>query len=494
MKLINLTAALLIALTPVFAGCSREKQLLDTVPADAAAVMVLDAEKLVGYMDGTAYGGTMTAGEVLDRFLLRATDRSRNELKTLLTSDAVDRHAMVGFSVKGEGASVISSMKEGDFFYTFDIKDIDRLVSELNCGSPTDIDGYDTYYLEGATLFVKNKQGWIAWGDPAAAARQLDIQLGIASNTAISSVKGVMEYLSDDDGFLRTAVSMAQTGEQGWTCVTTSVDDAVKKLEVDAEYLDPSGKKAYMDKYLKDINLDLFSLTTPSDMFVMAVGIRHDTDWEGLVNYINALYPLDTRQRGAIALALPYLKRIDGTLLVAAGSTVDDRISRSGFSNDVNFVVAVQVARDQAKATLKDFAGFASLAGIPMIEKDGEYIIQARGMTPVTMKIINGSTVVIANRSLDQLGNDAAKKEMKGKSFGVWANVPNSIGESIYGGRGFRLTMDLDGDFEADFSLNGSTAPIFEQLASIVAAGTDERPDTGDADNSLGFTPLDTIR
>lgn len=495
MRFRNLTAAFMLVMMLGIAGCSREKQLLDTVPADAASVMVLDAEKLTGYMNGSAYGGSLTADEVLDRFLFKATKRSRNELKTLLTSDAVDRHAMVGFSVKGDGGSVMSSIKEGDFFYTFKINDVDKFVGLLDVGSPTVIGDYDVYQLEGAVLFIKDNQGWIAWGDPAGAARKLDTQLDIASNTALSSIKGVTGYLDGDDGFLRTAISMAQTGEQGWVCVTASVDDAGKELEVDANYLDPSGKKAKMDKYLQDINTDMLSYTTPADMIVMAVGIRHDTDWEGLINYCQAIYPLDSRQRAALALVLPYLKRIDGTLLVAAGVTADERISsRKDFSNDVNFVVAVNVAKSQAKATLKDFAGVASLLGIPMIEKDGGYILQAKGMSPVTLKIVNGSTIVFANRSLEQLGNDAALKVMSGNSFGIWANIPDATGETLYGGRGFKLTMSLDGDFESSFALNGSSTPILEQLAVIMAADDEEVVAAPDSDITPGFTPIDTIR
>ncbi len=496
MKLKNLTAALLLVMTFGFAGCSREKQLLDTVPADAASVMVLDAEKFTGYMNGSAYGGSLSADEVLDRFLLRATDRSRNELKTLLTSDAIDRNMMVGFSTKGTRTSVFASMN-GNFFYTFMIKDVEKFITGLDVGSPTEIGDFAAYQLEGAVLLVKERQGWITWGDPAAAAGTLDTQLDVASNTAITSVKGVAEYLGDDDGFLRTAISMAQTGEQGCVCVTADIGDAGKELEVNACYLDSSGKKAKMDKYLEDIDTGMLSYTTPSDMIVMAIGIKHDTDWEGLINYCQAIYPLDSQQRAALALALPYLKRIDGTLLVAAGATVDQRLSRPDFSNDVNFVVAVQVDKNQAKATLKDFAGVASLLGVPMIEKDGGYILQARGMAPVTLKIVNGSTIVLANRGLEQLGNDAALKVMSDNAFGLWANIPDAAGESIYGGRGFRLTMELDDDFETDFSFNGSDAPILEQLSAIVAADTDERPAETAADDyssTPGFTPIDTIR
>lgn len=495
MKLRNLTAALLSILTIGLASCNRDRQLLDTVPADAAMVMVLDAERLTGYMNGKAYGGQLNADQVIDRFLVKATARSRNEIKTLLTSDAIDRHSIVGFSAKGDSHSVVASIEKGDFFYTFDIKDAVRLTADLDAGSPTSIDGYDAYQLEGATLFVKDKQGWIAWGDPAVAARKLDSQIDIASNTAISSVDGISRFLSSGNGVLLSAMSMELTGEQGWICTTADIDDAGKQLLVNADYLDHSGKKAQMDKYLKDIDTDMLSFTTPSDMFVMAVGIKQDTDWEGLFNYISAIYPLDARKRGALALALPYLKRIDGTLLIAAGATADNRLSRSNFSSDLNFVVAVKVAKNQAKTTLKDFAGVASLTGIPMIEKDGTYILQARGMSPVTMKIVDGSTVVIANRSLEQLGNDSAAKVMKGNSFALWANIPEETAEAMYGGRGFKLTMTLDGNFQSTFSFNGSSAPLLEQLATSISDNTDERPvEMNDADNTLGFTPLDTIR
>lgn len=498
MRLRDFAPVALIALMGVMAACGRQQHLLDTVPADAGMVVVLDAEKLTGYMDGKAYGGTLDADGVLDRFLVRATGRSRNEVKTLLTTDAINRHSLVMFSSKGDDVSVISSMKRGDCFYTFEINNLERLVAQLGAGAPENVDGFDAYRLEGAVMLVRDRQGWIAEGDASSAAKALAAQLAVAANSPLSSQKGVASHLTGDDGFMRSIVSMANTGEQGWVCADVAIDDTGRQLEVDAEYLGADGKKAYMDKYLKDIDTKLLRYATPSDMFVMAAGIRPDTDWEGLFNYLQAIYPMSSHQRSAMAVAFPYLKRLDGTLLVAAGVTVDDRLSRAVIASDINFVVAIQVDKSRAKDTMKDFAGLVSLTGVPMIEKDGEYFIQAKGMPPVTMKLVDSSTIVIANRNLDQLGNEAAAKVMKGNSLGVWANVPNSTGEAVYGGRGFRLTMELDGGFESEFALNGSTMPLLEQLAGIVAAGTDERAVTedvaSDTAEGMGFVPLDTIR
>lgn len=493
MRLNRLLPAIAMGIAALLTGCSGDKKLLDTVPADAAAVVVLDAEKLVGYMNGPAYGGTLSSDAVLDRFLVKSTERSRSELKALLTSDAVNRHFMVGFAVKGSGSSVFTSMRKGVQVYTFEINNVDRLVEQMGATEAVPTEGFDTYELEGATLFVKGKQGWIAGGDAVEAAKMLAEQLEIASNTPVSAVKGINEYLTDDDGFLRTAISMAQTGEQGWTCVTTSIDDAGKQLEVDADYIGPDGKKADMDKYLGSIDMKLLDYTTPADMIVAAVAVKSSTDWDFLVNYVQAIYPMTFQQRSALAVAMPYLKRIDGTLMVAAGITRDDRVSPGDFTNEINFVAAVQVDKSKAKTMLADLASMASVAGMPMVQKGDDYIFQPSGATPITLKLVNGNCLIITNRQLDQLGNDAARKTLKGNSFGLWANVPNSTGEAVYGGRGFKLTMELDDDFESEFSLNGSTAPILEQLATMMSNDVNETPDESDSEEFMGFTPLDTI-
>ncbi len=486
MKVKHLLVMLLTGMTIMLGSCSRDKELLDTVPANATGLAVLDAVRLTGYMDGTAYGGTLTTDAVLDRFLVNLADSRREKLKALLNSTAIDRHTIVGFSAA-------SSTRKGAGFFTFIITDEKQFLADMQLGGPLEMEGFSAYDFDGLALFIKGNQAWVTAGDAVDAAAELNRQLDMASNKSVASLNGVSSFLSDTEGMLRMAVAMESTGGSGWTCLTVDLDDKARKIELTGEYLDAAGKRAPMDRYFEPIDMKLLRYSTPSDILVIAVGIPAKTDWEGLIRDISAIYPVNARQRSTFGLLLPYLKRIDGTLLVAVGVTEDDRLTSSGFSNDINFVVAVQADKKKLKETISDIAGVVSVLGLPMIEKDGEYVIHAKGMAPVIMKTVDDDCIVVTNRSLDQLGNDAARQVMKGNTFGLWANVPNATGEAMYGGRGFSLSMELDGNFESDFSFNGSTAPILEQIVTLMSNGNNEPP-VADVPGDLGFTPLDTIR
>ena len=58
-------------------GCDSDVRLLDTVPADAAAVVAVNAVRLNEDLDGVRNGGKLTADETLDRLLVNSTDRAK---------------------------------------------------------------------------------------------------------------------------------------------------------------------------------------------------------------------------------------------------------------------------------------------------------------------------------------------------------------------------------------------------------------------------------
>ncbi len=494
MNIRNLAAAVMCGLAmEVMVSCGGSDRLLDTVPADAAGVVTINTRELIKSFNGIGYGGRLTADETLDRFLSHASEPTRVQLKTLVTSDAVDRGVIAGFAVKGSGASVVDMMQRGDYVYTFTIADEKKLLSQLGCSTSQVIEGYDAYALDGATLFIKGHQAWIMAGDPMDSARLLDEQLQRAANTSVMSVKGVGRYLDENDDIMRVAIATDLAGDKGWTCASVEVDDHGRALEIEGKYIDINGKEPAMDKYLKPIDLDLMDYTMPSDVFVMAVGLRPDTDWDGLMQYVQAVQPLDYRQRALIGMVVPYLKRIDGTLMIAAGPTLDERLTKADFSNDINFIVAVQMKKSEVAKTMSDFGDLLSMLGAPMMKRGDEYVIQVPGMAPVMLKTVDGNCIVLTNRPLQQIGNEAARKAMKGNGLALWANIPDSLGEAVYGGHGFNLTAELDDDFEARFMFNGQVAPIMEQFALIMSP--DKSDDTSaSADDDLGFIPVDTIR
>ncbi len=495
MNIRNLAAVMLCGLAMgVMVSCGGNDRLFDSVPADAAGVVTINTRELMKSLDGVAYGGRLTADETLDRFLSHASEPTKVQLKALLASDAVDRGVIAGFAVKGAGASVVEMMKRGEYVYTFAVADEKKLLSQLGCSAAESLEGYDAYALDGATLFVKGRQGWIMSGNPADNVRVLDEQLQRAANTSVLSLKGVGRYLDENDDIMRVAVSTDLAGDKGWTCASLEVAEHGRALEIEGKYIDINGKEPAMDKYLKSIDLDLLDYTMPSDVFVMAVGLRPDTDWDGLMQYVQALQPLDYRQRALIGMIVPYLKRIDGTLMVAAGPTLEERLTKADFSNDINFIVAVQMKKSEVAKTMSDFGDLLSMLGAPMVKRGDEYVIQVPGMAPVILRTVDGNCIVLTNRPLQQLGNDAARKAMKGNGLALWANIPDSVGEAVYGGRGFNLTAGLDDDFEVKFMFNGQAAPIMEQFAMIMSPDNAGGDGVSSSADDLGFTPVDTIQ
>jgi hypothetical protein len=488
-------AALACGLMLIVSACQGKGSLLNSVPADAAAVMTVNIKKLGIALDTKTYGGTMTAEETADKFLAYASDSARKQIKALFTTDIIDGDIVAGFVASGNSASISNMLKTSDYIYTFLIKDTNKLIASLGKKSEKTDEGFDIYPLDGAFLYIKDDQGWIMADDNSA--KILSQQLTLAENKSILSMKGVGEYLKDNDNIVRLAIpTSANAEDKGWACVSADIDDNGKELEFEAKSIDVNGKELNMSKDLQNIDPKLLKYTMPSDVFVMAAGISPNTDWDKLVNYASTLQPLDFKQRAFIGMLLPYLKRIDGTVLIAAGPTVEEHVSAANFSNAINFVVAIQMKKDQVKATMKELGGVISMMGLSANNKGDEYVLQFPGMAAVTLKSVDNNSIVLTNRPLQQLGNDAATKVMKGNAFGLWTNISNSFGEATYGGRGFKLTMELENDLEATFGFNGTVNPIIEELASLVSPSNNVNVNgMTDTDfDDMGFSPIDTIK
>lgn len=492
-----LSAIAMIAMLLSFSGCSRESQLLDTIPADAPGIVTLNVERLNDAMDGAKYGGKLTTSEVLDKFLANSSERCHREITTILSSESIDRSLMAGFALNGNDNGIGAFKRSGNYTYTFKIKNLSDLITEIGANpAPATINGFEVYELEDVNLVTKDKQGWLMWGDASKAVATLSNELTRAANTPVSSQKGISRFLSADDGIFHLAIARAEAAD-GWTCFTGGVDNNAREMLVTAKFIDATGKEKEMDNYLKRIDTSLLDYTMPSDIFVMAVGIKGDTDWEEIMDYLQSIYPLDYRQRALTAMALPYLKRLDGTMMIAGGLDDPSNLSQAAIAGNINFVAAIQLKKSEVKKTLSDLRDIISMVGLPIVDKGNEFVMQRPGMDPITLKAVD-NTIVLTNRSLKQLGNNAARDAAKGNSFAIWANIPNSIGEAVYGGNGFTLKMGLKGELQMSFSFSDPTIPIFEQLAMLISADknpVEEIPaETTSADNDMGFTPIDTIR
>lgn len=489
----------LILATVILASCHNDGNILETVPAESPVVLAISPARLEAALNGKDMGGKLSASQTLERILSKTGEPTRRCLTSLIMSDALDRDMLVAYALTdGQSRPIVEAMRTGIYTLTFIIKDEKRLISELHALNANEKQGFDVYSLgDGTSLLIRGRQGWIvASSDCEKAVEMLDAGLEIASNKSIASVRYLSKFLSQPDRVLRMACVQRPLGAEpvkGWLCLTADFDNDGTEIEFAAKSVNLDGKETDIDSSLKKIDSSLFKYLSPTDMIALGVGIPSDIDWDKVTESLQAVIPMDMRQKAVLAVMMPYLKRIDGTILIAAGSTTDSRISSGpSLSNDINFFVGIQFDKRKAAATLTDFSDILTTLGIPPVKKDDAYVWQIPGVAPVRMLLVNGNCLVLTNRPLEQLGNDRAAKVLKGNTAAVWADIPNALAEKTYGGRGFRFTLESDETVEASFGLNGSTLPLLEQLADAVGAST---PDTVVTDDDeLGFTPIDTIR
>lgn len=177
------------------------------------------------------------------------------------------------------------------------------------------------------------------------------------------------------------------------------------------------------------------------------------------------------------------------------GIDKDKELTSANMINNISFVIAIQLKKGEIKKTLGDISDIISMLGLPIVDKGNEFVMQSPGMAPVTLKAVDNA-IILTNRPLKQLGNNAARTLAKGNAFALWTSIPNSIGEAVYGGKGFNVAIEVEDNFEMAFSFADSSLPILEQLAALIPAGNDvpqDAPEVTEQDN-MGFTPIDTIR
>ncbi len=475
-------------------GCNRSHALLDTIPADVAVVATLSPEQLDRDLDGTSFGGHQTSSETLDRYFRHAHPEIRASIKTMLSTSAIDRKLIAVYSHHdSNGADIISMLKESIYIITFKITDEKRLSEELEAGNPQEIDGFTVYRLKNSSLVVRDGQGWLISGKQQKAVAAIARQIEIAEGRSIASIKEASDFLYSGGHLFNMIVSLRNSATPGWTHLYGKLDDDGRELEFKAKYVDLNGKEIKLDDNLDKINTGLAKYIAPTDMFVMALGIASDTDWNEIINYVSSLFPMEISQRAMMGVAIPYLKRIDGTILIAAGQpsagesatdTNDMRRMQPSVpgTSQVEFFIGIELKKDEIKGTFDELSNLIATLGIPATRlDDGRLMWSASGIAPVTMQVVNGNCIAVTNRQLEQLGNESAEKALKGNAFAIWANIPEQLARKQYGGPGFKLEVGIEDEFDASLRFNGRQMPILEQLAVMMTS--DESSDTIGSDN-----------
>ena len=154
-----LLLALSVALAATLGACSDSgNDLLETIPADATAIVRIDAESLAQSAGCKKDGTKWVPGETLDKVLDELKSTDKESIENML--------ALLGGL---EAEDVFCFFHDGDAYLTATMLDAGRVgeALEKELGKPEDTDGFKVYEKG---VMTRGKQLWIA--DNAAHSRQ----------------------------------------------------------------------------------------------------------------------------------------------------------------------------------------------------------------------------------------------------------------------------------------------------------------------------------
>lgn len=293
-------------------SCDRpEKELLDTIPADAAVVATVNADRILKRAGCQVKNGVLELTPELERLSGNASSSRYGECARMLmaVSGGIDMSQMV--YARRAGLEVL----------TFRIVDDEAVENGMEAVGmkPVSDRGFDAVRLSQWTLAVDGTQGWLVRADEGDALERLKQMLASAGNDAVSASIPKMRTLTDDEE-INIVVNTAGTDtlpvvhHGDFMCINIAIDDRV--IGVDCVNMTADGTEIAMLGNLADVDAGFLRYMPENYVFAVAMGVMPDMDWSSLAEKLSAGMPVG--QRAVLSMLVPYLCNIDGTVALAA--------------------------------------------------------------------------------------------------------------------------------------------------------------------------------
>lgn len=450
---------LLSAAMTLLASCSGKQELLDTVPAASRAVAVVDLEDLLEEAGFKIDDGKASAPDWLTGGL--PADAAKN---LGLFSKALDLDQVVAV----EPAS-------GDTYVTCRVESqqaLDQVASDnAAVVTKSSVAGYDAYSFAGmSTLLVRDSQAWVAVAamganaTPEAFANIVDAEVKAAGKKSVTKMSGIKDFL-EADRTLTVAISpevMGQNGikgmEDGWTLY--SVDVKKDAIVTSGGIQRPDGRAIEMPG-TAPVNTAVLAYVPASFNFVVAAGLTPQFPWNSITQYAGLVGGYQAQ--GMLSMVLPYLKALDGTVLVAAGPDGEQAYSDPSLQNWKGLLMAhmPQATIDEALASVKDL--FAT-GGVPYTEADGAIKADYQGVQ-LNIGNVDGYLTVSNFPAAPGQSNNLAQV-FQGKNGGMYLEIPSlRLFSPTLPQWGVKLVVQGEKtESNARLTLVGSNEPILQAL------------------------------
>ncbi|MBD5316306.1 MAG: hypothetical protein HDS11_01360 [Bacteroides sp.] len=435
MKLRNLFLPL-VALLMIVTGCSREKALFDTIPANAVMVASVNVKTFA-----TDAGFKLDAdGQVTNP---DAAPVGRAVASILALSKAADVDHTVVVALTQQEAYATVAVTDADLFGK--ILD-DNGFERSSAGS------YDAFTSHGFTILANDKQAWLLRdGGPEKALQSLNKVLKQAADKgSVADNEAAVEALMASTPYNFIATNPL-TGEGG--AVAAEVKD--NKLQGRVTMLPLADGNNAPAPSLTDINLPVLEYVPDNACLVTAAGLSKDIDWAARTEAIANAAGLNAMERAQLSMVNTYLSALDGTVLLAI-SPKDDADFTNLNPDQFDLLAMVHMDQDMVNQTVESLVQMAGQAGMPVnILGSGLYAVNFNGR-PIYFGSVDGYLTVSTREPSNNHGSSLSAK-FSGKKGALMAHIPTLQGLFPRATYGIDFLM-TSGSKEGTFTLT-TTAP-----------------------------------
>ena len=379
-----------IIMALAFVACDEPKQvsLLDYVPQSAEGVMSFNAQKFFSEAGCDVIGDKVEMNSVLRAVYkhFQYHDALPFDVDSLLASGSVDTRQIIAY--EHGGCRLLS-------FILSDRTALDKQL--LRDDRSWTVEGdYETIALKNQVVMLREcGEKYLCWvGHGYAPSLIQSIEEAILA--PISACEWKREYLCGDRIF--SGLFDANFLENAMAAI--AFDSERDYATIDLKFLDSEGKRvAFIDDQLAPINAEFIQYLYPHDNIAFAVGIPDSVDWNSFVEEFSPR--MNNNVKMAIAMAMPYLYDVSGTLAVAVGPAAGAQSILNVGADTWDFVVQLPFKENRATEIYQQVKAIVESKGGEEIEGCLEYKVD----DVIYLLALDGNNLIFSNREIMKRGD-----------------------------------------------------------------------------------------
>lgn len=458
----KITKIYLICIILILTGCNNnlDKDLLETVPADANFVSVTNIDAIVKNAGCKVVNGVITLSPEIQKLVDETDSKNRAIIKQLIAiASTIDISRVVMFSDNDNSQIVTFQITQPELFNT---------AMKVSAKGISNDDDYTVYELENFGIVATNEnQGWIA-----ESIDKIKDSVKNSKKNPFSKNEAAYKTLDNSSTFCcalnisRNNITDASNDVCQFLCNNTTLND--NSIESTFTILNDKGNSIDISPYISPIEADIAKFLPDNSQVVLAIGKLQNAN--KATDFLVNTGGMDFQQAQILSLVM---KALDGPVAIGANPASDGEALYTDPLNSWDITAAAKFD-SQSLDQIMSFINMATLS-------DGVSVYNDDMTGQKCIDYINGKVyydnfdnyLAISTSPVSDANTGVYATEFNDCYAALCVNIPyNSPFTKVYNiPYGFSINANLLKDsLNVTVRVNGSKSSILKSLIEILTS------------------------